>query len=44
MIHIGIDPDINANGVAVWDTENKAFDFIKNMTFWEVIEECLRVG
>lgn len=39
MIYIGIDPDVKENGVAVWDSELKAFDFIENMDFWEVIEE-----
>src|SRR5574343_201533 len=39
IIHIGIDPDLIESGVAVWDSELKQFDFIKKMTFWEVIEE-----
>jgi hypothetical protein len=38
-IHIGIDPDLIKSGVAVWDSKLKQFDFVKRMTFWEVIEE-----
>jgi len=39
MIYIGIDPDIEASGIACWDTETLEFDYIKNMSFWEIIEE-----
>lgn len=39
MIHIGIDPDTEKSGVACWDSELKAFDYIKTMSFWEIIEE-----
>lgn len=39
MIYIGIDPDIDNNGIACWDSETKEFDYIKNMSFWDVINE-----
>jgi hypothetical protein len=39
MIYIGIDPDIEKSGIACWDSESKSFDYIKNMSFWEIIEE-----
>ena len=38
-IFIGIDPDTDKSGIACWDSELKAFDYIKAMQFWEVIEE-----
>lgn len=39
MIYIGIDPDIEASGIACWDSETKEFDYIKSMSFWDVINE-----
>jgi len=38
MIYIGIDPDIEASGIAHWDTETSTFDYIKNMSFWDIMD------
>jgi hypothetical protein len=38
MIYIGIDPDIEASGVAFWKPDFNEFDYIKNMSFWDVID------
>ena len=38
MIHIGIDPDTDKSGVAIWNSETKTFDNITTMPFWELIE------
>lgn len=38
MIYIGIDPDVNKSGVAVWDSEDKSLE-LYNLSFWELIEE-----
>ena len=38
-IFIGIDPDVELSGIACWDSELKAFDYIKKMSFWDIIEE-----
>lgn len=37
-IHIGIDPDVEKSGIAVWDSELKQFDFIQRLTFWQIID------
>ncbi len=38
-IHIGIDPDTDKSGVAIWDSETKTFDNITTMRFWDLIED-----
>jgi hypothetical protein len=38
-IAIGIDPDVDNSGIACWDKTTKSFDYIKNMSFWDIIEE-----
>jgi len=37
-IHIGIDPDVELSGVAVWDSERKDMDIYK-LEFWQSISE-----
>jgi hypothetical protein len=37
MKYIGIDPDIDKNGVAIWDSEKKQFDSIAVLDFWDLI-------
>jgi hypothetical protein len=37
MKYIGIDPDIDKNGVAVWDSDNKTIRLF-NMSFWNTID------
>ena len=39
MIYIGIDPDVSDNGIAFWKPDFNDFDYMKNMSFWDVIEE-----
>ena len=36
--HIGIDPDIEKCGVAIWDAEERRFELIESMPFWDVID------
>ena len=38
MIYLGIDPDIEKNGVAIYDTDDNVLD-LKLLNFWELIEE-----
>lgn len=38
MIYIGIDPDIDKNGVAVYDTQDNSLD-LRNLSFWDLIDE-----
>ena len=38
MIYIGIDPDVEKSGVAIYDTSDKSLELYCK-TFWEVIEE-----
>lgn len=38
MIYIGIDPDIEKNGVAVYDTQDKSIE-LRCVPFWDLIEE-----
>lgn len=38
MIYIGVDPDIDKNGVAVYCDEQKDIE-LKNLKFWELIGE-----
>lgn len=38
MIYIGIDPDVEKSGVAVYDTEDKSLE-LKTLDFWSIIEE-----
>ncbi len=38
-IYIGIDPDTEASGVALWDSHEKNYDYITTMSFWELISE-----
>lgn len=37
-IFIGIDPDIEKSGVAVWDTSDKSLE-LRTLSFWDLIEE-----
>jgi hypothetical protein len=37
-IYIGIDPDITASGVAVYDKEDNSLE-LRTLSFWELIEE-----
>ena len=38
MIYIGVDPDIDKNGVAVYDTQDNSLE-LSNLSFWDLIEE-----
>lgn len=38
MIYIGIDPDTDKNGVAIWDSTTKKLE-LQNMKFWDLIED-----
>ena len=35
MLYIGIDPDVNENGVAIWNKKNKTLE-LYNMNFFEL--------
>jgi hypothetical protein len=38
MIYLAIDPDIEKNGVAVYDTQDNSLE-LRTLPFWELIEE-----
>lgn len=38
MIYIGIDPDVDKSGVAIFDSDTKSFDDITTMSFWDLVE------
>lgn len=38
MIYIGIDPDTDKSGVAVFDTEDNSLE-LSTLSFWDLIEE-----
>ena len=35
--HIGIDPDVDKSGIAIWDSENKTLE-LKNLAFFELLD------
>ena len=37
-IWVGIDPDVEKSGVAVWDSNEKSFDSIQCLSFFDTIE------
>jgi len=40
--YIGIDPDVNESGFAVWNTKSKCFDEISKFYFWDLIDRINR--
>jgi hypothetical protein len=36
-LYIGIDPDIDRNGVAIWESENGIL-VLRNLTFWQLYD------
>jgi len=37
MIYLGIDPDVDKSGVAIWNTETKKFKLLKALDFFDVL-------
>ncbi len=40
-ILVGIDPDVDKSGVAVWNTTTQTFTSIQDLAFWDVIDFLL---
>jgi hypothetical protein len=38
-LYIGIDPDVDKSGFAVWDVDDQKFRELKTLEFWAMIEE-----
>lgn len=41
---VGIDPDVEASGVAFWDVPEKKLVSVGNLSFWELIEKLESVS
>lgn len=43
MIYVGIDPDVEKSGFAIWDTSRKRFLNITELNFFDTLETLLKL-
>lgn len=41
MKYIGIDPDIDKSGIAIWDSSRGSFDFLSTQSFYDLLDTLL---
>lgn len=44
MLILGIDPDVEKNGVALWNTLTEKFELIDGLTFWDLTAFIQRIN
>ena len=44
MIEIGVDPDVDRNGVAIWDKRCHSFSFVGNMRIFELLDKIQEIS
>ena len=41
--YIGIDPDVDKSGFAIWESVSQDYDYITQLPFWDLIEHIERM-